>query len=400
MWRELTSPLVRRTVLATVAVAVVQLVVIVAISLRSVWEVQRAAATTYVAQLESAGLLRPCDPARLGPAATPASSRPLTRWSTAVEVETTGEPPCDRLHIQLVEDRRGLVRGRLRLAAWTGAALMLALLVAAPIVRRIRRLEEDAARVVEAGFVGEVEAGDDELGRLAQTFNQAAARARSMIDELASSRALLRERLADLAHDVRTPLASLKLGIGSDDPHVRRTLRAEVEYLDRLFDNLASLTLLETGALPVERRPVDLAELAEHLRVRFALLARDADLELSVHGGPAVVQADSSLLTQVLSNLVHNALKHARSRVELRVAPGRVEVRDDGAGMSPEERERVQQRLVRGTERAAGRGLGLAIARALSERQGAVLELRSGLGQGTEAIVRWPPEEGDDSARP
>ncbi|MEM6928595.1 MAG: HAMP domain-containing sensor histidine kinase, partial [Myxococcota bacterium] len=390
MLDELTSPLVRRTLLTTLAVAVVQLVVIITISVRTALDLQLASAQSYAEQLERAGVLRPCDPSRFGPAASLADPQPPPRGSTAIDVETSGEPPCDRLRVQLVPDRRGMIRGRLRLAAWTGAALMLALLVAVPLVRRIRRLERDASRVIERGFVGEVHAGNDELGRLARTFNHAVARARQTIAELAASRALLRDRLADLAHDVRTPLASLKLGIGSDDPDVQRTLRAEVEYLDRLFDNLASLTLLESDALPVEPRPLDLRELADQLAVRFTLLARDAGLALSVEGEPSVVHADSVLLTQVTSNLVHNALKHARSRVGLTVGPGFVEVRDDGPGMSPEALESALERQVHGSESTAGRGLGLAIARALSERQGARLELVSAVGEGTRAVVRWP----------
>lgn len=188
---------------------------------------------------------------------------------------------------------------------------------------------------------------------------------------------------------MRTPLASLKLGLSSPDPQTLRALRSEVEYLDALFDNVASLVLLRSGGLELARSPVDLRRLAEDVALRLSVLAQDRGVNVDVQGTASPVSVDGTLVAQAVTNLVHNAIQYGRSHVQITVQDHAVHVSDDGPGIAPELVEHATERHVRGT--AGGAGLGLSIARGIAQAHGGDVVLQRLSAGGTLAELRLPP---------
>ena len=179
--------------------------------------------------------------------------------------------------------------------------------------------------------------------------------------------------LAEAAHELRTPLATLRLrlesGTGPADA-VRL-----VDHLDRLVAGLLSRARIDAGTRPVELTPLRLDLLVEQVVDELA----DRGAAVSVRTEPTVVLGDPDLLTQAVRNLVENALRHGGpARVEVSVAAGKVAVRDHGPGIAPEERERIFGDRVTGGP--AGIGVGLAIVRWVAELHG-----------GRASVVPCPP---------
>jgi len=232
----------------------------------------------------------------------------------------------------------------------------------------------------------------DEIRALAVTLND-------MLDRLAAARGRQRAFVADSAHELRSPLASLRtqlevaqrLGEGGE---LATDLLADVTRLAALVEDLLLLARAGSDARPPSRR--------ESLDVRALLVATasryvDARVPVSVSGGPAVyASVNAEELARVVANLVDNAVRHARSSVVLavRAEGGRavLTVVDDGPGIPAGERERVFERFARLDDArdrdAGGTGLGLAIVRELLRRSGGSISLEDNPdGQGLTAVV-------------
>ncbi|HEX7461218.1 MAG TPA: HAMP domain-containing sensor histidine kinase [Dermatophilaceae bacterium] len=232
----------------------------------------------------------------------------------------------------------------------------------------------------------------DEIRALAVTLND-------MLDRLAAARGRQRAFVADSAHELRSPLASLRtqlevaqrLGEGGE---LATDLLADVTRLAALVEDLLLLARAGSDARPPSRR--------ESLDVRALLVATasryvDARVPVSVSGGPAVyASVNAEELARVVANLVDNAMRHARSSVVLavRAEGGRavLTVVDDGPGIPAGERERVFERFARLDDArdrdAGGTGLGLAIVRELLRRSGGSISLEDNPdGQGLTAVV-------------
>jgi signal transduction histidine kinase len=249
----------------------------------------------------------------------------------------------------------------------------------------------------------------DEIRRLAETLN-------GMLARIEGSRRQQRAFVADAAHELRSPLASIRtqlevarrvgdLGTGSD--HVVDEVLLDVDRMARLVDDLLALARLDEAGPPVHpRQTVDLAgEVA-------AVVDRYAGARVPVRFGgravlvpvlvpalvPVPVLADPDGLRRLLTNLVDNAVRHARTGVliELARADGWVTlpVSDDGAGVPEEDRERVFDRFARRDDArdrdGGGTGLGLPIARALARSHGGEVTLTSSGTGGAAAVVRLP----------
>jgi signal transduction histidine kinase len=296
-------------------------------------------------------------------------------------VQRIDPPAFPRMSLGQLLARIGLVE--------TAATIVISLAVAVPLVRRVRRLAHDTRAVLDADLRGSVAEGADELGELGRAFNEASRAARTRLEDERRRDEVVRTALADLAHDVRTPLASIKLGIDRiavepRDELAIATLRAEVDHLDRMFADVATLIQLEGTAIPMKLRPADAREVVERVAVRFRLLARGRRVAIHQHvaAEPLVASIDPVAFEQAVGNLVDNALKFARCDLAIlafeRGGDLVVEVHDDGPGVDPRETARLLERGVRGAaERGdGGLGLGLAIARAIVERHGGRLALR------------------------
>jgi signal transduction histidine kinase len=239
----------------------------------------------------------------------------------------------------------------------------------------------------------------DEIHRLAETLN-------SMLDRLAVSRARQRSFVADAAHELRSPLASMQTQLevsrrlGEDLPGVE-DLHAEVRRMVALVEDLLVLARLQDD---VPRSPaveaVDLVALVEGVVARAAggrVPVRSAPVA-SGTPPPLVADARRDEVERAVRNLVDNAVRHAQSVVDVTVGDDGtrlvIEVCDDGAGILPEDRERVFERFTRLDEGRArdsgGSGLGLAIARELVRRSGGEVQLGTSAAGGLAARVLLP----------
>jgi signal transduction histidine kinase len=292
----------------------------------------------------------------------------------------------------------GLLALLLALGVGYGAAHLFA--------RRIRRLEEAAERIASGRFdVPVVDRGADELGQLARAFD----RMRLRLSQLERAR---REFIGNASHELRTPLFSLRgfIELLTDedlDEATRRefleTMREQVDRLQRLAEDLLDLTRLDAGRMHIERRLVDLAELAQDLYEEFraVAVATAHPLELD-EAGKAPALGDEERILRIGRALVENALKHTPpgTRVLLRAEGASLVVTDDGPGIPPEHSRDVFERFYRvDGARASGSGLGLAIARELAEAMGGTLELESG-ERGTTFTLRLPAAPSEQEAFP
>lgn len=307
-------------------------------------------------------------------------------------------------------------------AAAVGTGLLVALVVGlltfAWITRRARKLEQSMAQFRESGFrehrpVIDPWAPDkDEIDRLARTFDTMANRLVAQLDELEKTDQLRRELVANISHDLRTPLTSLRgyletLALKQSsltDADRHRYLEGAIrqaDRLNRLVSDLFELARLESGTQEMEIEALALAELAHDAVQQFRLQARERGVELLVQvpDGPAMVEGDMGLLARVLDNLIDNGLQHtpAGGRVSLGLRETRqwvsVEVVDTGCGISPDDLPYVFDRFFRDQERdltGDHAGLGLAITKRIVELHGGTIDVESQLDRGTKFSVTLP----------
>jgi two-component system OmpR family sensor kinase/two-component system sensor histidine kinase BaeS len=270
---------------------------------------------------------------------------------------------------------------------------LVALVVGGITARRaLRRTVEPIAEVMEAAdrvaagdYSARVEPrGTGDARGLARSFN-------AMTERLATNETRRRDLLADVAHELRTPLSVIRGnlegmldGVYPIDGDRLRPILEEAVVMDRLLDDLRTLSTAEAGALRLHRETVDAAGLVEDTVAAFAGKASERGVRLEARTTAVLLEADPVRLGEVLVNLVSNALRHTPSggSVVLTVLPGgdggaRFEVTDTGSGIPAEELPHVFERFVRSSE-SGGTGLGLAIAKRLVEAHGGTIEALSG----------------------
>ena len=291
----------------------------------------------------------------------------------------------------------------LRVAAFAilvgGVALIV--LVAGALRRRIApigALIEAAAQIERGDYSVRVpERGGREVRALARTFNTMSARL-SAID---SQR---RSFLADVAHELRTPLAIMRGRLEAmldgihprDDDHLRAIL-GHAESLERLVGDVATVAQAETGALPLNLEQVDLAVLASAVAEDFAEASRQGGVEIRVRVGADAtpLTADAARMRQALANLVANALRYGAPGGVIDIAVDRtaegtvLTVRDDGTGISSELLPHVFERFVRGPD-SRGSGLGLPIVADIAAAHGGSVTAASTPGEGTTVTLVIP----------
>jgi two-component system sensor histidine kinase BaeS len=291
----------------------------------------------------------------------------------------------------------------LRVAAFAilvgGVALFV--LVAGALRRRIApigALIEAAAQIERGDYSVRVpERGGREVRALARTFNTMSARL-SAID---SQR---RSFLADVAHELRTPLAIMRGRLEAmldgihprDDDHLRAIL-GHAESLERLVGDVATVAQAETGALPLNLEQVDLAVLASAVAEDFAEASRQGGVEIRVRVGAHAtpLTADAARMRQALANLVANALRYGAPGGVIDIAVDRtaegtvLTVRDDGTGISGELLPHVFERFVRGPD-SRGSGLGLPIVADIAAAHGGSATAASTPGEGTTVTLVIP----------
>jgi signal transduction histidine kinase len=248
---------------------------------------------------------------------------------------------------------------------------------------------------------------------------QAAVHEREQLKELER---LKSQFLSLVSHELRTPLASIKASAevllstaSADAPEAQIRLLRNVDRssdrLGALISDLLDLTRLEGGRLELHRERVDLRDVTDEALATVRPLAdsRKQTVALSRDAAPCPVFGDRRRLEQVALNLLTNAVKYGRFEGRIwvstrRAADGlvRLEVRDDGAGIRESDQRTVFERFYRPdteiTRRASGTGLGLPIARALTELHGGKIELHSEPGRGSTFVVTLPEATDEEGA--
>jgi signal transduction histidine kinase len=260
----------------------------------------------------------------------------------------------------------------------------------------------DAAQRVEAGDLTPRvrQRGPRELRALARAFN-------SMLDRLLRSERQRRQLLADVTHELRTPVAVLQGnlegmldGVYPADAEHLTPLLEETRMLARLIDDLRTLSLAESGVLVLHREPTDLGILVGEVAAAFRAQAESAGVELraEVPDDCPLVEIDPLRLREVLVNLVANALRHTPRGGEVRISASldsgrlRLSVVDNGTGIAPEDLPHIFERFYK-TADSSGSGLGLAIARNLVLAHGGEIAAESAPGAGTTIRITLPLDE-------
>jgi two-component system sensor histidine kinase BaeS len=285
-----------------------------------------------------------------------------------------------------------------------GVAALLALLTGLAVARRITRPVEKIIAVTRAmgsgertARVGQVTA-PAELRELASAFDQ-------MADALARQEQLRRDLVADVAHELRTPVAVLQAeheamldGVAEPTPEQLASLRDEVLRLANMVNDLQTLAAADAAALHLSRHRCDLAGLADDAVASLIGRFDAAGITVERRFAEADVLADPRWLHQVITNLLTNALKFTPEggRVTVEAGPAGPEavltVTDTGIGIPADELAHVFDRFWRGRGAAqiSGSGIGLAVAAELAQAHGGQLTARSQPGQGTVMTLTLP----------
>lgn len=262
------------------------------------------------------------------------------------------------------------------------AGVLVALALSSRIARPVTRLAEAAGRIAAGHYAERVpQSGEGEVAELATSFNE-------MAGSLEATERRRLELVGDVAHELRTPLATLDGYLeGLEDGVVQPSaetwflLRAETSRLTRLVNDLSELWRAEARQLPLSLEPVDVGEVTHEVVERFRpeAAARSLTLASEVASG-LVVRADRDRLGQVIGNYLSNAIRYSPVGGEVTVATRGagdevvLSVRDTGPGLTEEQRRHVFERFYRvdpSRSRAlGGAGIGLAIARALAVAMG------------------------------
>jgi signal transduction histidine kinase len=285
---------------------------------------------------------------------------------------------------------------------------ILTLIIGLLLMRRvINPLSEviAAAQAVSQGDLSArvpVEARNDDLSALSMHFNH-------MADELERSDRQRRNLLADIAHELRTPITILRGRLEgildgvypADEANIAPALE-ETYLLERLVEDLRLLALAEANQLRFELKPVKLGELGDTLLGLFSAQAAEKNVSLRLSSEPGLpeVMVDPQRFQQVVGNLIDNALRYAPAGttidLTIRRTNGFIElsVADEGTGIPQDELEHVFDRFWRGEKSRArstgGAGLGLSIARQLVEAQGGKISARNRSPEGFEVLITLP----------
>ncbi|MCP4359791.1 MAG: HAMP domain-containing protein [Chloroflexi bacterium] len=291
-------------------------------------------------------------------------------------------------------------------------AMVVAVLLGAWISRSVARPLQKLASAAEAIASGDYEQqlplqGPEEVQRVAASFN-------TMSTEVTHTRNAHRDFVANVSHDLRTPITSIRgwsqaLLDGTavspqDQQQAAGIINNESERMERMVADLLDLARIESGQLMLQRESLDMGEILRSVHQSFLPRAQEHDIKLMLETQPTLpVWGDHDRLVQVLSNLIDNALSHTPPGGTVRLALHRhtegavdVMIQDTGKGIPPEDLDRIFERFyqvdksrVRGNGRA-GSGLGLSIVQELVQLHNGRVLAKSDVGRGSTFVVRLP----------
>ena len=315
-------------------------------------------------------------------------------------VISTGQPlvrkPLDQKYIDQINQA-------LWIAAFGGVliALALGLLITRSLTRPVRELTHATHEMAQGKLAQQIPVrSQDELGELAQSFNQMSA-------DLARANQSRKQMTADIAHDLRNPLTvingyleSLQDGKLKPTPERFAVMQAEVTHLQRLVEDLRTLSLADAGELKLHLEPTSISELLKHVAEAYRHQAGQKQIALKVNAQPNLpeVNLDRARMEQVLGNLISNALRYTvedgEIRLEAKQAEGSltVSVEDNGSGIPADILPHIFERSFRGDESRSGSesGLGLAIAKSVVELHGGSIGVETQKERGSKFLIAIP----------
>jgi two-component system, OmpR family, sensor histidine kinase BaeS len=302
-------------------------------------------------------------------------------------------------------------KNRQLIASWIigGSVALLAALAALWLSRTlltpIQRITAATQQLADGDYTIRIENdSNDTVGRLARDFNRLA-------EKLQRNEQLRRNFMADIAHELRTPLAVLRGEIEAIVDRVREatpealgSLQAEVTTLSKVIDDLYDLSLADIGALSYRMEPIDVSEALQStlgaFRSRFAPLCLEPSTDIAAH---IFIKADKARIQQLFNNLLENMARYTRTpgslRIECAEHNGQVEIgfHDSGPGLTEEQRSHLFERFYRtGTATSTttrGAGLGLAICRKIVEAHGGNIAAKSSPLGGLLIAIQLPSHQ-------
>jgi two-component system, OmpR family, sensor histidine kinase BaeS len=315
-------------------------------------------------------------------------------------VISTGQPlvrkPVDQKYIDQINQA-------LWIAGLGGVviALILGVFIARSLTRPLREITDATHEMAQGRLAQQVPVrSKDELGELAQSFNQMSA-------DLSRANQSRRQMTADIAHDLRNPLTviggyleSLQEGKLQPTPEQFAVMQSEVQQLQRLVEDLRTLSLADSGELKLHLAPIKPAELLRRVLKAYCNQAEQRMIKIKIEAEPnlRVIELDPERMEQVLGNLVSNALRFTSKGGEIFLTAKQIEenltlsVQDNGSGIPPEILPHIFERSFRGDSSRSGdeSGLGLAIARSIVELHGGSIQVESRPGEGSRFIITIP----------
>ncbi len=320
----------------------------------------------------------------------------------AVHISHGDLPDLNRAALQITYTTIG------RFFLWSGLlaigiALLLTFLLSRRILAPVKALTGAARQFGKGDFSHRVEyKGKGELSELASSFN-------SMADDLERTERLRRNMVADVAHELRTPLSNLKGyleaisdGVVKPDEATIKSLNEEASSLSRLVEDLQELSLADAGKLKIIVQPEDISRLIKETVTVLQTKAAAKSLTISADLPAALplVNIDSHRIKQVLYNLLDNAVAHTGKEGRITVTAREqddkvyISVADTGEGIPAEDLPMIFERFYRVDKSRAratgGSGLGLTIAKRLVEAHGGTIEVKSIKGQGSTFTFNLP----------
>lgn len=331
-----------------------------------------------------------------------------TSLAITVDEKTVGylliDKPPDRRDPMETEFVRRLDSSLLLTAVGTIIlAFIFGAVISRTITKPIRELT-NATHAMAAGKLGQKVAvrSKDEIGELAQSFNK-------MNDELAHSFNLRKQMTADIAHELRTPLSliighaeAVNDGVLPPTHENFEIIREEAERLEKLVNDLRTLSLADAGELPLDFQSVDINKLLSDIKTHYMvqLNQKRITLDLDPDSSFPKVNLDPVRFSQVLMNILDNALRYTpedgRISISTKQSKHEVEItiQDSGEGVTSEEASHLFDRFYRADESRTrddgGSGLGLAIAKSIVEMHKGVIWAESEKGNGLKTIIQLP----------
>jgi len=295
------------------------------------------------------------------------------------------------------------------------AAMLIGLALIALLTKDLWRFVNFIQKIQDGDFSKRIHvSSSSELRELAKAFNEMAAKIEDTMNLLKENEKLLREFIANISHDLRTPLASIEgytetiilkkhLLTEKEKQQYFNIILKNTRTLNRLVNQLLDLSKLEARQVKLKPEPFSITELVQDVLLKFNPQATASNISLNAHfpSNTPFVFADLGLIDRVLQNLIGNAFNHTNAcgqiDVEIEIPDKHIinmRVRDTGKGIAPEDLKHIFERFYQGdkvrSKHKSGAGLGLTIAKKIMELHHSQLEVESTVGVGTTFSFKLP----------